>query len=981
MTTSTSISSAVLLAYFQARTGQTAASNSSTAATSLSATAPIAPWKATSNTSATATTSSVNSLVASLLEGNPLVDAATTKLSTTTSSAAANSDYQNLFALYKGLTSLQTLATAAGASGVSSSELSQLQQAFSAGLGQVRTSISSGAFKEFQVSNGTVTTQEESTTGAQQESDTYTTQPLVSGTSSTVVPAFQGNVAFSLTSTSLAGKATTVNFDLSQMGDTPRSISNVISYLNSQLSAAGLTTRFGDSLIPGTAASTTTVDGVTSLVPATPDQYALQINGTPNEQLSFSAATTAPAVYIAATSTDPNATTASSSTATTTTSTTALPTLPSTSGTSTAAPTTTSQFISFDTADADSSTARSFTDDLPAGSTVTATATAPDGSVYVLANVTSTVNGQPIQGQQDAALLKYDSAGNLVYTRTLGAADTADATALAVSADGSQVAIAGSITGAALDPTDTSQNGSTTQQSFVTVFDSTGDELWSQNQDANEGSDNQVNAVAFGANNSVYVAGSTQGRLTGATAEGSQDAYIQGFSATSTTDPITQETTWTAAPTFTTEFGTSGVDRATGIAVEGSSLYVSSVQNGDAVVQQYALAAKGAPTLAAQQDLGNVDGGDLSGLAVAADGSIIVAGSTHNAALNAGTITSAYSGNGDAFVADLNANLSPTGAESVAYYNDGAPTTASALTVSGGQVYITGQLAAPTVTSGPLQGSTGYAAAIDPTTGQVSWSTTFTGDNGSSEPSSIAVSATGGSVLSQLGLPQGPLLQQQTPSSLVTSNSSVRAGDEFFVQNGSGPATAVVVAADDTYESLAEKISQASGFQASVTTVTINNQQEIKIAPGNAAAQIRLEAGPPGQDALSALGLQEGLVTTTANTTSSSTAATIKTANGQVAASNIKTHYSITVPADLTLDSSTDITATQNALSVAIAEVQSIYSDMTTPKASSTPGAGSGTVPAYITAQISNYTLALQRLTSGQSSSSSSSAALDLLAG
>ena len=39
-------------------------------------------------------------------------------------------------------------------------------------------------------------------------------------------------------------------------------------------------------------------------------------------------------------------------------------------------------------------------------------------------------------------------------------------------------------------------------------------------------------------------------------------------SATSTTDPITKEVTWTGASTFTTEFGTSGVDRATGIAVE-----------------------------------------------------------------------------------------------------------------------------------------------------------------------------------------------------------------------------------------------------------------------------------------------------------------------------------------------------------------------------------------------------------------------------
>ncbi len=90
---------------------------------------------------------------------------------------------------------------------------------------------------------------------------------------------------------------------------------------------------------------------------------------------------------------------------------------------------------------------RGFTDSLPSGSTVKATATAPDGSVYVLANVTGTTSGQTLQGDQDAALFKYDSAGQLIYTRTLGSADTVNASALAVSADGSQVAIAGSVTG------------------------------------------------------------------------------------------------------------------------------------------------------------------------------------------------------------------------------------------------------------------------------------------------------------------------------------------------------------------------------------------------------------------------------------------------------------------------------------------------------------------------------------------------------
>ncbi len=984
------ISSDVLLSYLQAKAGVTGSSTTNSAAETLASESPTAPWNVSTSTSgagANTTAPNTTALVAQLLSGSSIVNPGATKLSQTTSNSAANTDYQNLFALYQGLTSLQTLATTASASGVSAGQLSQYEKAFAAGLTQVRSFISSGAFKEFQVSNGGVETQQTSTTGAQQESDTYVSQPLVSGSANTVISALQGNASFSLTATSLQGQQTTVNFDLSQMGSTPRTLANVITYMNGQMQAAGLKTQFSDQLIPGTAPQTTTTNGISITTPGTPDQYALVVDGTPNEQLSFSASSTSAAVFIAQTSTDPSATTSSSTTATTTSSSSSLASLTGSSTSSTSAlPTTTSQVIKVDTpGGSSSSTTRGFTDDLPTGSTVTSTATAPDGSLYVLANVTGPINGQPIQGQSDAVLLKYDDAGNLVYTQTLGAADEADATSLAVSADGTQVAIAGSITGSNLDPTNDSQNGSTTSQSFVSVFNSsTGDQLWSQNQDAPSGVDNQVNAVAFGANNSVYVAGQTQGQLPGASGGGAtQNGYIQGFSATSTTNSLTQETTWTATPTFTTELGSTGINRATGIAVSGSQLYVSSVLNGDAVVQSYSLGSTGTATLTAQQDLGGVDGGDVAGLAIASDGSVIVAGSTHNADLNAGTITSAYSGNGDAFVADLNANLDPTGTESVAYYNGGAPTTASALTLSGGQVYIAGQLAGAT----SLTGSTGYAAAINPTNGQVSWSTTFSGNNGSSEPASIAVSQNGASILDALGLPQGPELQQQQPSDLVTTNSSVSAGDKFFVQNGSGAPVAVTIAADDTYETLAKKIQQASGFEATVTTMTIDGQQEIKITPGNSNAQIRLEAGPAGEDALAPLGLKEGLLTTSANTLTTSTATTVKTANGVQPATNLKTHYTISVPADLSLSSSTDITSAQSALSIAIAEVKSVYTDMTTPKISSGPGSSSGTVPAYITAQLSNYQQALARLTGGSSSSSgsaglsSSSIALSLLGG
>ena len=981
---SISISSDVLLAYLQVKTGQTGADASSSASATLAAKAPTAPWNATTSTSATSpattavggTLDSTDTLVEQIIAGKSIVNPAAATLSQTTSSAAANTDYQNLFALYQGLTTLQSLATAASSSSTTSTQLSLIQQAFSSGLGQVRSFVAGDPFQEFAVSDGKVSTDDTTTVGAQQASDTYDTKALVTGSPGDIVSSLQGDVSFSMTATNLQGAATTVNFDLDDMGSTPRTLSNVVNYLNGQLSAAGLKTTFSDNLIPGQAAVTTTSGGVTTTVTAaTPDQYGLQINGTPNELLSFSAPSSTPAVYVAQTSYDPSATSTTSTTSAITTSTVTT----STSGASTTAATVTSQLLKLDQPGASGgATANGFSDSLPAGATVTATATAPDGSVYVLANVDQTINGQTIQGPQDAVLMKYDSAGQLVYTNTLGSADTVDATALAVSADGSQVAIAGSVTGGAIDPTDTSQAGSTTQQSFVSVYDSSGDALWNNTQDADD--DNQANAVSFGPDDTVYVAGSTMGRLPDATSAGAQDGYLQGFDVSTTTDPLTKAVTYSASSAFTQEFGTSGVDRATGVAVSGSSVYVSSVENGDAVVRRYDLgvttssgqemtddgegktsATKVSATLGAKQDLGALTGGDVSGIAVAADGSVLVTGSTHDAALNAGTVTDAYSGAGDAFVASLNANLSAAaGGESLAYYNAGQPTTATAITASGNTAYITGQINGQSTTTPGL----GYAAAIDPTTGQVSWSSTFSGNNGTAAPSSIAVSSSGASALDLLGLPQGALQVQNTPSQLVVANTSAQAGDSFYVQTGTGLPQQVTISADDTYQTLAEKIEQASGYNATVTTLTLDNQTQIKIAPANASATLRIEAGPSGQDALSSLGLSEGLVSGAVD------AAAPTTQNGAPVTSEIQSHYSVTVPDSLSLADSADIAQTQSTLATAIADVQSIYYDMTTAKSTTTGGSTGGTVPAYITAQISNYQLALERLTGASSSAS-----------
>ena len=82
------------------------------------------------------------------------------------------------------------------------------------------------------------------------------------------------------------------------------------------------------------------------------------------------------------------------------------------------------------------------------GQTWAQVAALPDGSVYVLADATADLSSQPIKGQSDVALFKYDSTGHLVYSRVLGAAEQSQGFALAVDSATGKVAVAGSVTGA-----------------------------------------------------------------------------------------------------------------------------------------------------------------------------------------------------------------------------------------------------------------------------------------------------------------------------------------------------------------------------------------------------------------------------------------------------------------------------------------------------------------------------------------------------
>jgi hypothetical protein len=928
----------MLLSYYQLKAGivggvSPSGSGSSSSGTAAKPANPTPPW------TTAATAGQTSALVQSVLNGQPFINTNAVKIDV----AGASQNYKNLFGLYQGLTALQDLATQASATTTSAAQLKQIQRAFASGLKQVQTFLASAPFQGFQVAQGTDKTQQQSgVAGTATSTGNYTTGVLYTGDPNAAVPAFQGNLSFSATFTRISGAPTTVNFNLNDLGSTPRTMGNVVSYLNSQLAAAGVQTRFADVATPSPPQTVIGPGGKTVTLPAGPQQYALKVVGSATETVSFSDPSATPAVYVTQTSgltTPAPSTDASSTTAKT--------------ATTTPASTATQQLLKLNPSAA---TPKVFTDSLGQQVTnVTGTATAPDGSVYVLADINGATSageidaGHTIIGSQSVALLKYDSAGNLLYTRTLGDASTASGLSLSVSPDGSKVAIAGTVTGA-LTGTNEPANVAN-PSSFVSVFNGQGDPVWTARQDTASG--DQANSVVVANDGSAYVGGSAQSALTGAGVTSTSTAYLTGYSAS-------------GVQTFTTQFGGAGQNRVNGVALDGSSIITAGVENGDAVVRSYAIQPSGPPTLTTTRDLGALQGGGVAGVSVAADGSVIVAGTTHNGSLSAGTTTNAYTGGSEAFVANLgSADLSPSGSDTLAYYSAGGDTTASAVTTSNGQVYITGQVAVTPLASSQTTAFNGYAAQIDPTTGAAVWSDQFTGAGQQAAPSGIAVNPAGSSVLDAFGLPTGTL--NTKPSTLVIDNTDLRVGDQFSIGTN-GVLGKVTIAATDTLQTLAAKIQRAAGAQVTVKVIVGGGGHELQISPVNQQVKVNIAAGPNGSNALPGLGLYEGVIT------NPTTVGVVPSTKNSLHAS-----YGLNLYSTLNLSTPADVKNALAALKYSISSVKQIYSDAITVPSKKTPGSN-GTASPEILSELANYQAALTRLTASGSSSSSGSL-LSLLSG
>lgn len=566
--------------------------------------------------------------------------------------------------------------------------------------------------------------------------------------------------------------------------------------------------------------------------------------------------------------------------------------------------------------------------------TARSVATAADGSVYVLADLSGDSATSAIKGSRDVALLKYDSAGKLAFTQVLGASESASGFALAVSADGT-VAVAGAVQGALSNVT-AAKGG---DDSFVTVFDATGKELWTARRGAT--ANDQALAVSFGPNGELVVAGKTDSALGGQVAAGQSDGYLRAYSAN-------------GAELFTRQFGAGRADAASALFVRsdgagGMEIFTGGVEDNRGVVRRFTYSSTAGFAAGATRDIGYFHEGAIN--AITADGSsLYVGGATGADRLTLGTPARGGVAGKDGFVARLDTGLVSTALDRATYLGSAQDDAVKSISIVNGQVYAAGIAGGVLAGNGVANSKSGFLARLD-SAGDLDWTRTFVSSGGAVTLNALAVDTSGASALDILGLPRG-VIPSGTSAPLV-NRSALRVGDEFQIGAEGRRLVTIKITEKDTLASLAQNITRAIGASGRAEVVKEDGVERLKITPRDGQA-IRIDAGRADKNALAGLGLAQGVIST--NTA------------GRGA---LKTYGLGLIAADLKLDSKDAITRTKAELSAAVSIVRQAYEALLNPnakeltdeeKALAARRQAAGAAPEYYSTQLANYQAALARL-------------------
>ncbi|PHR60908.1 MAG: hypothetical protein COA47_06800 [Robiginitomaculum sp.] len=568
-----------------------------------------------------------------------------------------------------------------------------------------------------------------------------------------------------------------------------------------------------------------------------------------------------------------------------------------------------------------------------ANTTFLATKTGANGEIYAIVRSDGAIAGLTPRGEEDIYLVRYDSAGKTVFTRGLGAAGDVDIKDLAIGADGS-VVLAGKISGALGD---TTQLGGS--DSFIIKFDGNGKEQFIKRFGSTL--DDQANSLTIAVDGKIFIAGSTKGAVTG-THNGGQDAYIRALDANGNT-------------LFSRQIGTVNDEFAKAIALDSNGdILLATEENGIGKLTRFT-SANGVDAALWQHDLGALDNGKITSLSV--DGSAILVGGSAGAGNGLGAGVLSHSGQRDGFLVrvDEDGGGSPLRTWTT-FLGTSETDLINGIESSNGKLYAVGSTAGSLPGGGTLDGTqNAFVSRFDLTTGALEGTTQITGNGGNSTANAIAIDPSGTSILDKFGLPHG--LAVTSDSRVITERSVARDGDRFQISLDGGPKRTIRIDSDDTYRALTFKINAVLVLngKAEVVRGAKTDTLRIKAAEGHT---VELFAGPEGRDLLSALGIPEGVVRLK------------PVAEGSETASAAPPVYGLGLTSGLDLSTLAGAISANEILEATLTKVRDAYRQLTLDPAlkallSGKTKSASGPVPAYLTAQIANYSAGLARLTGG----------------
>lgn len=182
-----------------------------------------------------------------------------------------------------------------------------------------------------------------------------------------------------------------------------------------------------------------------------------------------------------------------------------------------------------------------------------------EGKDVYVAGATGGDLGGPNAGGQDIYVRRFNSRGELQWTRQFGTLGDDQATG-GLDARRKRVVVGGLVTGAL-----PGQTWFGREDAVLRAYDRDGNVLWTLQFGSSES--DRVRSITIAKDGSIFVAGQTTGELTDEPRGGPGDAFVMRLDPDGTVRWLRQ-------------FGTSGLDEAIGIAVTRHAVYVTGVTDG-----------------------------------------------------------------------------------------------------------------------------------------------------------------------------------------------------------------------------------------------------------------------------------------------------------------------------------------------------------------------------------------------------------------